>query len=80
MSRADSIKKEFRYELMEKIANDWLDCADMKTLEEYFFNAQMEYLDELDVDNLHRKPDPPLSRSTERHSYRVGVLGPCEKG
>jgi len=52
MSRADSIKKEFRYELMEKIANDWLDCADMKTLEEYFFNAQMEYLDELDDDKL----------------------------
>ena len=48
MSRADSIKKEFRYELMEKLANDWLNCADMKTLEEYFFNAQMEYLEDLD--------------------------------
>ena len=47
-----SIKKEFRYELMEKLANDWLDCADMKTLEEYFFNAQMEYLDELDDEKL----------------------------
>ena len=52
MSRADSIKKEFRYELMEKIANDWLDCADMKTLEEYFFNAQIEYLEDLDDDQL----------------------------
>jgi hypothetical protein len=49
---APAIKKEFRYELMEKIANDWLDCADMKTLEEYFYNAQMEYLDELDDDKL----------------------------
>jgi hypothetical protein len=49
---APAIKKDFRYELMEKIANDWLNVADMQTLEEYFFNAQMEYLDELDDDKL----------------------------
>ena len=52
MSRADSIKSEYRQELMEKIANDWLDCADMKTLEEYFLNAQMQYLEDLDDDQL----------------------------
>jgi hypothetical protein len=52
MSRADSIKSEYRQELMEKIANDWLDCADMKTLEEYFLNAQIQYLEDLDDDQL----------------------------
>jgi len=52
MSRADMIKKDFRYEVMEKLANDWLNCADMQTLEEYFFNAQMEYLEDIDDEKL----------------------------
>jgi hypothetical protein len=52
MSRADMIKKDFRYEVMEKLAKDWLDCADMQTLEEYYFNAQMEYLEDIDDEKL----------------------------
>jgi hypothetical protein len=52
MSRADMIKKDFRYEVMEKLANDWLNCADMQTLEEYYFNAQMEYLEDIDDEKL----------------------------
>ena len=52
MSRADMIKKDFRYEVMEKLANDWLNCADMQTLEEYFYNAQMEYLEDIDDEKL----------------------------
>jgi hypothetical protein len=52
MSRADMIKKDFRYEVMEKLANDWLNCADMQTLEEYYFNAQMEYLQDIDDEKL----------------------------
>jgi hypothetical protein len=46
------IKKDFRYEVMEKLANDWLNCADMQTLEEYYFNAQMEYLEDIDDEKL----------------------------
>jgi hypothetical protein len=52
MSRADIIKKDFRYEVIEKLATDWLNCADMQTLEEYYFNAQMEYLEDIDDEKL----------------------------
>lgn len=52
MSRADMIKKDFRYEVIEKLATDWLNCADMQTLEEYYFNAQMEYLEDIDDEKL----------------------------
>jgi hypothetical protein len=47
-----SLKKDFRYEVMEKLATDWLNCADMKTLEEYYFNDQMEYLQDIDDEKL----------------------------
>ena len=49
---APSLKKDFRYEVMEKLATDWLNCADMKTLEEYYFNDQMEYLQDIDDEKL----------------------------
>lgn len=52
MARPNLIKENCRYELMEKLATDWLNCADMKTLEDYYFNAQMEYLEDLDDDQL----------------------------
>ena len=49
---APSLKKDFRYEVMEKLATDWLNCADMQTLEEYYFNDQMEYLQDIDDEKL----------------------------
>jgi len=49
---APAIKKDFRYEVMEKLATDWLNCADMQTLEEYYFNDQMEYLQDIDDEKL----------------------------
>lgn len=52
MARPNLIKEGYRYELMEKLANDWLNCADMKTLEDHYFNTQMEYLEDLDDDQL----------------------------
>lgn len=58
------IKQDMAYELCEKLANEWLECADMRTLEEYFINAQMEYLEDLALND----PDKILE-----HCEDIGI-------
>ena len=41
-----------REDLEEKLANLWTDNADTQTLMEYFYNAQMEYLQDIDDEKL----------------------------
>jgi hypothetical protein len=41
-----------RYDIVEKIASNWTDRADIKELASYFFNAQFEYLDDLPIEEL----------------------------
>lgn len=52
MARPDLIKKGYRDELIEKLATEWLNVADMKTLEEHYYNSNVEYLDDIDDDQL----------------------------
>jgi len=41
-----------REDLEEQLANLWTDNADTQTLMEYFYNAQMEFLKDLDDNEL----------------------------
>jgi len=41
-----------REDLEEKLADLWTNNADMQTLAEYFYNAQMEFLKDLDDNDL----------------------------
>jgi hypothetical protein len=41
-----------REDLEEKLADLWTDNADMQTLAEYFYNTQMEFLKDLDDNEL----------------------------
>ena len=47
-----TLTNEKRAELMDKLANQWTDNADLDCLMEFFYDAQMEYLDDL--------PEPEL--------------------
>lgn len=52
MARPDLIKKGYRDELIEKLATEWLNVADMQTLEEHYYNSNVEYLDDIDDEQL----------------------------